>query len=83
MGTDNGGVVETAAKRHGRINWIDFRLPLDAEGNTLHLHVVPGGQWDAGVFGYNFVRRAYKHGVRIVGTLKSEPDMNVLAIFDT
>jgi len=75
-------VIEAAAKRNGRIHWIDFRMPLDEEGNTLHLHVVPSGRWDAGVFGYNFVRRAYKHGIRIVGTLKSEPDMNVLAIYD-
>ena len=33
-------------------------------------------------FGYNFVHCADKHGMRVVGTLKSEPDMNVLALYD-
>lgn len=75
-------VIEEASERHNRIRWIDFRVPIGGEGETLHLHVVPRGNSDAGVFGYNFVRRASKHGVRIVGTLKSEPDMNVIAIYD-
>lgn len=75
-------VIEEASKRHKRIRWIDFRMPIGDEGETLHLHVIPAGKSDAGVFGYNFVRRAFKHGVRLVGTLKSEPDMNVLAIYD-
>lgn len=75
-------VVEEASEKHGRINWIDFRLAMDNNGSTLHLHLAPNGQFDAGVFGYNFVRRAEKHGVRVVGTLKSEPDMNVLALYD-
>ena len=66
-------VIEEASQRHGRIRWIDFRLPMNSGGHTLHLHVVPAGKSDAGVFGYNFVRRAFKHGVRLVGTLKSEP----------
>jgi len=75
-------VIEEASKRHNRIRWIDFRVPIGENGETLHLHVVPRGKSDAGVFGYNFVRRAFKHGVRMVGTLKSEPDMNVIAIYD-
>lgn len=75
-------VVEEASSKHGRINWIDFRMPLDDDGNTLHLHIVPAGTADAGTFAYNFVRRAYRHGVRIAGTLKSEPDLNVMAIYD-
>ena len=28
------------------------------------------------------IKRGYKHGIRLVGTLKSEPDMNVLAIYE-
>ncbi len=75
-------VIEEASTKHGRIGWIDFRLPLDDEGTTLHLHIVPSGKADAGTFGYNFVRRAHKHGVRVVATLKSEPDMNVMAIYE-
>jgi len=72
-------VIEEASAEHGRINWIDFRRARDGEGSTLHLHINPAGKFDAGVFGYNFVHCADKHGMRVVGTLKSEPDMNVLA----
>jgi hypothetical protein len=75
-------VVEAAASTNGRIRWIDYRLPLTDEGDTLHLHICPASKYDAGVFGYNFIKRGYKHGLRIVGTLKSEPDMNVLAIYE-
>jgi hypothetical protein len=75
-------VVEAAATANGRIRWIDYRLPLTDEGDTLHLHICPATKYDAGVFGYNFIKRGYKHGLRIVGTLKSEPDMNVLAIYE-
>lgn len=75
-------VIEEAASENGRINWIDFRLPLSSEGDTLHLHICPQGKYDAGVFGYNFVTRGFKHGLRLVGTLKSEPDMNVLSVYE-
>jgi hypothetical protein len=74
--------VEQAATRNGRIRWIDYRLPLTQEGDTLHLHVCPAGKCDTGVFAYNFIKRGLKHGLRLVGTLKSEPDMNVLAIYE-
>lgn len=75
-------VVEDAASENGRIRWIDYRLPLSAEGDTLHLHVCPEGNYDTGVLAYNFIKRGHKHGVRLIGTLKSEPDMNVLAIYE-
>ena len=50
--------------------------------HTLHLHCVPDGNAHTGVFGYNFVRRGFRQGVRIVGTLKAGLDVNALAIFD-
>lgn len=75
-------MVEEAAKEHGRVRWIDFRLPLTPDGETLHLHLSPAEKYDIGSFAYNFIRRGYEHGLRIVGTLKSEPDVNVLAIFE-
>lgn len=75
-------VVEDAAKEHGRIDWIAFRLPLGADGKTLHLHIEPNGQYSNGTFAYNFIKRGQKHGMRLVGTMKSEPDMNVLAIYE-
>ncbi len=74
--------VEAAAKGRGRIHWIDYRLPIDTDGTTLHLHVSPRGQYPTGDFAYNLIKRGYKHGIRLVGTLKSEPDMNVLAIYE-
>ncbi|MCA8990761.1 MAG: hypothetical protein KDA88_02225 [Planctomycetaceae bacterium] len=74
--------IEKAASQHGRIRWIDFRVPISEQGDTLHLHVVPAAKYDTGVFAYNFVKRGFKHGLRLVGTLKSEPDMNVLAIYE-
>lgn len=75
-------VVEEAAREHGRIDWIAFRLPLGTEGKTLHLHIEPNGKYSNGTFAYNFIKRGQKHGLRLVGTMKSEPDMNVLAIYE-
>jgi hypothetical protein len=75
-------VIEKASSDNGRIEWIDFRLPLGTDGDTVHLHVCPRGKYSAGTFGYNFVRRANNHGARLVGTLKTKPDMNVLAIYE-
>jgi hypothetical protein len=79
-------VVENAASDGKRLSWIDFRVPLGTdEGDSspfIHLHIVAHGAYDTGVFAYNLVGRGFNHGIRIVGTLKSEPDLNVLAIFD-
>jgi hypothetical protein len=76
-------VVENAVKNH-KIAWIDYRVPLGSDGEPpfLHLHIQARGEFETGVFAYNLISRGVKHGVRIVGTLKSEPDMNVLAIFE-
>jgi hypothetical protein len=75
-------IVEKSASQNGRIRWIDYRVPITNEGHTLHLHVAPGGKFDTGVFAYNLIKRGLSHGVRLIGTLKSGPDMNVLAIYD-
>jgi len=74
--------IEEAASANGKIRWIDYRLPLTSDGETLHLHVCPACRYDTGVLAYNFVKRGFKHGARLIGTLKSEPDMNVLAIYE-
>lgn len=74
--------IEEASSTHGRIRWIDYRVPLNDRGDTLHLHACPAGQYDAGVLAYNFVKRGYTHGLRLVGTVKSGPDLNILAIYD-
>lgn len=65
-----------------RIDWIDYRVGLGKGRHFLHLHVSGRGQYDTGTFAYQLVKRGSKHGIRLVGTLKSEPDMNVLAIFE-
>ncbi|WOJ88381.1 hypothetical protein RZS28_11075 [Methylocapsa polymorpha] len=75
-------IIEQAASENGRIRWIDYRLCVDGAGGTVHLHVCPQGDYDTGVFAYNFVKRGMKHGLRLVGTMKQEPDMNILAIFE-
>jgi hypothetical protein len=64
-----------------RLAWIDFRMPVGSS-ETMHLHCVPDGRFHTGVFGYNFIRRGYRQGIRIVGTLKAGLDVNVLALFD-
>jgi hypothetical protein len=74
--------IEAAAKEHGKIKWIDFRLPITSTGETLHLHIVPNEEYYTGTFAYNFVKRFYKHGGKLVGILKAEPDLNVLAIYE-
>jgi hypothetical protein len=76
-------VEEAITAGGGRVQWIDYRVPLnDANHTTLHLHVSGRGAYDTGTFAYNLVQRGFKHGLRIIGTLKSEPDLNVLAIFE-
>ena len=78
-------VMETVESqiREQRIEWIDFRMAIGEDGDPfLHLHILARGVYAAGTFTYNLIKRASKHGIRLVGTLKSEPDMNVLAIFD-
>lgn len=73
-------VIEEEIGSGGRPRWIDYRVPVD--GETLHLHIVGHGEVDTGMFAYNLVKRGWKHGVRAVGSLKSEPDLNVLAIYE-
>ena len=75
-------VLEEASKGKGRIQWIDYRLPLTHEGDTMHLHISSAGQFDTGVFAYNLIKRGFSSGLRLVGTLKPGPDMNVLAIYE-
>lgn len=75
-------IVEEAAQKYGDIRWIDFRLPLNKAGYTLHLHIQPREEYNTGTFAYNLIKRGYKHGLLLVGTIKSEPDMDVLAIYE-
>lgn len=65
----------------GSPRWIDYRLVFTT-GEVLQLHVVAHGDYDTGVFAYNLIRRGERYGLRIVGSLKSQPALNVLAIYE-
>lgn len=49
--------------------WLE--VPLNADGDTVHLHICPCGTEDTDVFDYNLVKRGYKYGLQIVETVKS------------
>jgi hypothetical protein len=74
-------VIEDVIGDGGRPRWIDYRTTLST-GETLHLHVIARGDYDTGVFAYNLISRGLRYGLRIVGSLKSQPALNVLAIYD-
>jgi hypothetical protein len=74
-------VVEEVIGAGGRPRWIAYRMTFPS-GTTLHLDVSARGDFDTGVFAYNFIRRSERHGLRIVGSLKSQPALNVLAAYD-
>jgi len=80
--------IEAAAgEEKSRFDWIDFRALVDVEtAPTLteppHLHFVPRGEYSTGTFAYQLVRRASRFGIRMVGTLKSGQDINVLAAYE-
>jgi hypothetical protein len=74
-------VVEEVIAGGGRPRWIDYRMTF-ATGEDLNLHVEPRGDYDTGVFAYTMIRRGWRFGFRIVGTLKSQPALNVLAVYE-
>jgi len=64
----------------GRPRWIAYRMTFGS-GTTLHLDVSARGDCDTGIFAYNFIRRE-RYGLRVVGSLKSQPALNVLAAYE-
>jgi hypothetical protein len=74
-------LVEDSIGTGGRPRWLDYRTPLEGEG-YLHLHISGRQAYDTGMYAYNLIRRGWKYGVRLVGTLRAGPSLNVLAIFD-
>lgn len=76
--------VELATKDGGRLEWIDFRtvgIKPDGQPEPIHLHLSPCGKYSSGTFGYQFIRRAEKYGLRIIGRLKKGSDVDVLAFY--
>lgn len=74
-------VAEEVIGGGGRPRWIDYRMTF-ATGEDLTLHVEGHGDYDTGVFAYNMIRRGWRFGLRIVGSLKSQPALNVLAVYE-
>jgi hypothetical protein len=80
-------VIEKASGENGKIEWIDFRVPLNETASspkvkTMHLHLVARRNYFTGELAYLAVRRGMSHGLRLVGTLKDGPDINVLALYE-
>jgi hypothetical protein len=71
-------VLEEATEGKGRIEWINFRVPLDGD-ITARVHFEPRTTYNNGTFAYNLIHLGYKHGLRLVGTVHQEPDVRVLA----
>jgi hypothetical protein len=65
----------------GRPRWIAYRMTF-SNGTTLHLDVSARGDYDTGIFACNFIRRSERYGLRIVGSLTSQPALNVLAAYE-
>ena len=74
-------IIEKIADK-SKIRWIDFRFRINSDGQAGHLHCCPASLYDIGTFAYNVVKRCYNHGLRLVGTLRTEPSVNVLAIYE-
>jgi hypothetical protein len=76
--------VEDSTKNGGRLDWIDFRLIAreNDEIHPIHLHLAPRGNYNTGTFAYQTVRRGFKFGLKIIGTLKQGEDVNVLAMYE-
>jgi hypothetical protein len=74
--------IESKVSQGGLLRWIDYRVPIGPGMPYLHLHMCCRAQYHTGTFAYQLVKRGFKHGLRVVGTMKSEPAMNVLAIFE-
>jgi hypothetical protein len=74
--------IEKASGGNSKIEWIDFRVPLNEKADTMHLHLEARGRYFTGAFAYMAVKRSVSHGLRLVGTLKDGPDINVLALYE-
>lgn len=75
-------VIEEGFSSGHWIEWIDYRLKLPSRQRPVHIHFAPRGKVATGEFAYNFVRRGYKVGLRIVAQLKKGCDMNALALYE-
>ncbi|PDQ20112.1 hypothetical protein CN311_15965 [Mesorhizobium sanjuanii] len=75
-------IESAAAEQNSCVDWIDYRLSLNEERLTMHVHVEAGGRYYTGTFACRLSRSCYGHGMMLIGTLKDGPDLNVLAIYE-
>lgn len=74
-------VAEEVIGDGGRPRWIDYKMTF-ATGDELNVHVIAYGDYDTGVFACNLTRRGWRYGLRIVGSLKPQPALSVLAVYE-
>ncbi|MBQ1065241.1 hypothetical protein [Micromonospora sp. D75] len=74
-------VLERGIGEGGLARWVDYRLQLTEEA-SLHFSMRGRGGFPTGIYAYSTIARGHEHGIRIVGTLKSGPDLNILALFE-
>lgn len=76
--------IEESTSAGSRIDWVDYRIISKPGTNIIpiHFHLTPRGKYNTGTFAYQLVRREFKYGIKIVGTLKKGEDINVLAIYE-
>ena len=74
-------IVSNLTQEHGRIEWIDYLVPVTEEGETIELTLRPSGRYPNGKFARDFIQDGYQHGWRIVGMVRSGPKVEVLAVF--
>lgn len=74
--------IEKASSGKGKIEWIDLRVPLNDRPDMMHVHLEARGRYFTGALAYMIVRRSLGHGLRVVGTLKDGPDINVMALYE-
>ncbi|MGY3228916.1 hypothetical protein ACVWWJ_000400 [Luteibacter sp. HA06] len=81
---DSEIAMEVVESARARLHWIDYRVC--AEGvygvSPIHINILARGEYANGTFAYKFVRRANQVGIRIIGTLKRDKDVNVLGIYE-
>lgn len=81
---DSEIAMEVVESARARLHWIDYRVcAKDVYGvSPLHINILARGEYANGTFAYKFVRRANHVGIRIIGTLKRDKDVNVLGIYE-
>ncbi|MGX4656177.1 hypothetical protein ACWCHM_21055 [Micromonospora sp. SCSIO 07396] len=73
-------VLERGIGDGGPVQWVDYRVHLN--DRSLQLSLRGRRSFETGIYAYSMIRRGNQHGLRIVGTLKSGPGLNVLAVFE-